>query len=74
MGEHVVIRNCKIRVFRRHMRVEVDRWGKISACPDGIESTPPPPPSVNVSNNISETEYLVKVLDSGEGDSLSDSM
>ena len=49
-------------VFDDHMRLEIDRWGKISVEDDiNIED-------VNTKNNLSETEYETKhVMVSGAG-------
>lgn len=53
----LVIRNGRVDMFRGFMRLRVDKWGKIAVHPDGIESTPPAPESVLLSNNVSLCRY-----------------
>jgi replication factor A1 len=53
----VVLRNTKVDMFQSFMRLSVDKWGKISAHPDGIASTPPAPAFVNREHNLSQVEY-----------------
>lgn len=66
-GLVVVVRNSNADIFNGFMRLNVTQWGKLSLHPDGIASTPPPPPSVNTDNNISAVEYeLVTVDDAAE--------
>ncbi|KAF4318458.1 hypothetical protein BBO99_00007398 [Phytophthora kernoviae] len=66
-GLVVVVRNSNADIFNGFMRLNVTQWGKLSLHPDGVESTPPAPPSVNSDNNISAIEYeLVTVDDPGE--------
>jgi hypothetical protein len=43
-------------MYKGYMRLVVNKWGKISAHPDGIASTPPAPPSINTDNDLSEGE------------------
>ncbi|KAG6952556.1 hypothetical protein JG687_00012937 [Phytophthora cactorum] len=66
-GLVVVVRNSNADIFNGFMRLNVTQWGKLSLHPDGVASTPPPPPSVNTENNISAVEYeLVTVDDADE--------
>lgn len=52
-----VVRNSKVDMYHNFMRVSVDKWGKISAHPDGIASTPPAPTCINREHNLSTIEY-----------------
>ena len=62
-----MIRNSKVEMFKNFMRLSVDKWGKISAFPDGVESTPPAPDSVNLLQNLSTVEYeCVSAADAGD--------
>lgn len=66
-GLVVVLRNSNADIYNGFMRLNVTQWGKLSLHPDGVASTPPPPPSVNTENNISAVEYeLVTVDDADE--------
>eukprot|EP00640_Fibrocapsa_japonica_P007085 CAMPEP_0113939164 /NCGR_PEP_ID=MMETSP1339-20121228/5529_1 /TAXON_ID=94617 /ORGANISM="Fibrocapsa japonica" /LENGTH=160 /DNA_ID=CAMNT_0000942587 /DNA_START=33 /DNA_END=515 /DNA_ORIENTATION=- /assembly_acc=CAM_ASM_000762 len=67
-GNVVVVRNASIEMFKGYMRLVVTKWGKITAHPDGIESTPPAPSSTNTENNLSSVEYELVHLDSVETD------
>mmetsp|Transcript_33236 Transcript_33236/g.43800 ORF Transcript_33236/g.43800 Transcript_33236/m.43800 type:complete len:171 (-) Transcript_33236:233-745(-) len=61
----VVVRNATVEIFKGYMRLVVNKWGKISLHPDGIESTPPLPETLNTENNLSSVEYeLVDVPNS----------
>ncbi|TDH73873.1 hypothetical protein CCR75_007603 [Bremia lactucae] len=62
-GQVVVLRNSNADIFNGFMRLNVTQWGKLSLHPDGIASTPPPPPSVNTDNNISAVEYELVTAD-----------
>lgn len=53
-GANVVVRNGIIEMFRGHMRLVVNKWGKLTSHPDGIASTPPAPTTVNLENDRSE--------------------
>ena len=44
-------------MFKSFMRVAVDQWGKISRYPDGVESTPAPPTTVDTKENLSKVEW-----------------
>lgn len=60
----VVLRNCNADIFRGFMRLNVTQWGKLTRHPDGVASTPDPPASVDLSNDVSAVEYeLVSVED-----------
>ena len=51
----ITVRNCHANVTNEHLRLEVDRWGKIEASKESV-------PSVNTANNLSDVEYeLVSV-------------
>ena len=49
-GSVVTVRNCHANVQGEHLRLEVDRWGKIEASKEKIDS-------VNTKNNLSDIEY-----------------
>ncbi len=54
-GAVITVRNAHANVVNEHLRLEVDRWGKIESSSEKI-------PSVNLSNNHSDVEYeLVSV-------------
>lgn len=53
----IVVRNAKIDMYKNFMRLAVDKWGKISAHPDGIASTPAAPASCAAEPNLSTVEY-----------------
>jgi hypothetical protein len=44
-------------MFRGHMRLVVNKWGRLTPHPDGIASTPTAPATVNTKNDKSATEY-----------------
>ena len=44
------MRNAHANVVNEHLRLEVDRWGKIELSAEKIEK-------VNTSNNLSDVEY-----------------
>ena len=49
-GSDIIVRNAHANVKDEHLRLEVDRWGKIETTNQKIEK-------VNTSNNASEVEY-----------------
>jgi hypothetical protein len=54
-GATITVRNCAANVTNEHMRLEVDRWGKIEPSAEKIDK-------VNLTNNLSDVEYeLVNV-------------
>lgn len=54
-GSVITVRNAHANVVNEHLRLEVDRWGKIEASKERVES-------VNTANNLSDVEYeLVQV-------------
>ena len=54
-GAVLTVRNAHANVVNEHLRLEVDRWGKIEPSTEKIEK-------VNTSNNLSDVEYeLVSV-------------
>lgn len=54
-GATITVRNAHANVVNEHLRLEVDRWGKIEASKERVES-------VNTANNLSDVEYeLVQV-------------
>eukprot|EP00349_Pseudokeronopsis_sp_Brazil_P007306 CAMPEP_0202955546 /NCGR_PEP_ID=MMETSP1396-20130829/93_1 /ASSEMBLY_ACC=CAM_ASM_000872 /TAXON_ID= /ORGANISM="Pseudokeronopsis sp., Strain Brazil" /LENGTH=142 /DNA_ID=CAMNT_0049672181 /DNA_START=15 /DNA_END=443 /DNA_ORIENTATION=- len=60
-GAVITVRNCHANVFQEHLRLEVDKWGKVEASSQNI-------PSVNLSVNHSDVEYeLVPVNKNGSG-------
>ena len=44
-------------MFNGFMRLTITPWGKISSHPDGIDSTPEAPKSIDLKNNMSSVEY-----------------
>ena len=54
-GSVITVRNAHANVVGEHLRLEVDRWGKIEPSTEKIDK-------VNTSTNLSEVEYeLVSV-------------
>ena len=54
-GQVITVRNCHANVTGEHLRLEVDRWGKIEPSSEKIDS-------INTKNNLSVVEYeLVSV-------------
>jgi replication factor A1 len=49
-----VLRNCTLELYQgKHIRLAVTKWGKISAYPDNVHSTPSPPSIINYDRNFS---------------------
>jgi len=55
-GKVIAIRNGRSEVFKERMRLEVDKWGKITEEPNHEVK------SVKTDNNLSEVEYEMKVV------------
>lgn len=56
----VVLRNCTIELYQgKHIRLAVTKWGKLSAHPDHVASTPPPPSKMNQDRNFSLIDLSV---------------
>eukprot|EP00997_Jenningsia_sp_PLL12_P008873 NODE_5719_length_556_cov_64.011834_g4981_i0.p1 GENE.NODE_5719_length_556_cov_64.011834_g4981_i0~~NODE_5719_length_556_cov_64.011834_g4981_i0.p1 ORF type:complete len:107 (+),score=4.50 NODE_5719_length_556_cov_64.011834_g4981_i0:112-432(+) len=54
-GSVITIRNAHSNVVQEHLRIEVDRWGKIEQSKETVGE-------VNTNNNLSQVEYeLVSV-------------
>lgn len=54
-GSVITVRNAHANVVNEHLRLEVDRWGKIEASKEKVDS-------VNTANNLSDVDYeLVQV-------------
>merc|ERR1711934_597536 len=53
-GATVCIRNAHANVVKEHLRLEVDRWGKVEASQEQIQS-------VNLQNNASDIAYELVV-------------
>ena len=54
-GSVITVRNAHANVVGEHLRLEVDKWGKIESSSVNIDK-------VNTSNNLSDVEYeLVSV-------------
>ena len=49
-GATITVRNCHANVANEHLRLEVDKWGKIEASTEKIEK-------VTTTNNLSDVEY-----------------
>ncbi|TFJ81472.1 hypothetical protein NSK_007194 [Nannochloropsis salina CCMP1776] len=64
----IVLRNAGVSMYKGHMRLIVNKWGKISSYPDEVASTPSPPADVLGTNDKSSVEYeLVKQMAAKEG-------
>jgi replication factor A1 len=60
-GMTLTIRNAHANVVKEHLRVEVDKWGKLEQSSEKVAS-------VNAENNLSSTEYeLVTVNEKLKG-------
>uniref|UniRef100_A0A0G4GFD3 Single-stranded DNA binding protein Ssb-like OB fold domain-containing protein n=1 Tax=Chromera velia CCMP2878 TaxID=1169474 RepID=A0A0G4GFD3_9ALVE len=57
VGAPIVIRNGKVEMFKGHIRLEVDKWGKIVASEEALEF------EVNKENDVSATEYELVPVD-----------
>ena len=54
-GTVITVRNCHANVVNEHLRLEVDKWGKIELSKESVTT-------VNEKNNLSDVEYeLVNV-------------
>lgn len=51
VGSSITVRNAKIEMFKNYMRLAVDVWGLIEP------SANPVTEELNLTNNVSETEY-----------------
>lgn len=51
-GAVITVRNCHANVVNEHIRLEVDRWGKIEKSSEKISD-------VNTTNNLSDVAYEV---------------
>mmetsp|Transcript_12778 Transcript_12778/g.10921 ORF Transcript_12778/g.10921 Transcript_12778/m.10921 type:complete len:163 (-) Transcript_12778:376-864(-) len=61
-GKLIAIRNGRSEVFKERMRLEIDRWGRITDEPNAKIET------VNVKDNLSDIEYETKFVKvSGRG-------
>ena len=54
-GHIIAIRNGRIMIVKGHIRLEIDRWGKITK-EDGVSIA-----SIKETNNISKHEYQMMV-------------
>lgn len=75
----MVVRNAKIDMYKNFIRLAVDKWGKLTAYPDGIASTPAPPDKVAEEPNLSSVEFECvnddfPATDEGEGFDLNDDL
>ena len=53
-GAVICIRNANANVVKEHLRLEVDRWAKVEASSENIQT-------VNLQNNASDIEYELVV-------------
>ncbi|KAL9189111.1 hypothetical protein ACHAXT_011601 [Thalassiosira profunda] len=59
-GGAIVLRNCTMELYQgKHLRLAVSKWGKMQVYPDGIDSTPDPPSSMNRDLNFSLVDLNV---------------
>ena len=49
-GQVITVRNAHANVYQEHLRLEVDRWGKLEPSTQRVDS-------VKTSNNLSDVEY-----------------
>jgi len=55
MGKNVIVQNAAVKMVQGHIRLAVDKWGKIETTAEELEG------DVNKDKNVSETEFeLVK--------------
>merc|ERR1712232_1228789 len=52
-NSHIILRNCKVIMFKGFMRLSVDMWGLVQPNPDPSATEV----TVNESENFSNTEY-----------------
>jgi len=57
-GASLLVRNASVRMFNGHMRLQVDRWGKIETSPEEFGFTP------NTQKDMSSMEYELVEVDS----------
>jgi len=50
-GATLILRNSKIEMFKGHMRLAVDKWGKLETSPTPLTE------DISTTENLSETEY-----------------
>jgi len=58
----VVLRNVSLELNRGKLRLLISKFGKISAYPDDLQSTPTPPSIMNQNTNLSTMDVDVKLL------------
>ena len=46
-GCHIVLRNVSVNMVGGYLRLSVSKWGKVSLHPDGVDSTPSSPSSID---------------------------
>lgn len=55
----LIIRNCSVDlIYKTHIQLSVNKWGKISAFPDGIASTPAPPQFINQTLHLYKIDFI----------------
>lgn len=60
----VVLRNCTMELYQgKHLRLAITKWGKLSAYPDNVASTPNPPLKMNMQLNYSAVDLNLVVGD-----------
>ena len=57
-GDIVTVRNCHANVVQEHLRLEVDKWGKLEVSSEKIDK-------VNTTNNLSDVEYELVAVNQG---------
>ncbi len=61
VGETIVLRNAKVVVFQKHMRLRVDKWGLVETATKentfGVAVN-----EVNEKNNLSNKEFKVQMI------------
>ncbi|CEL94242.1 unnamed protein product [Vitrella brassicaformis CCMP3155] len=58
-GKTIVVRNGKIQMFKGHIRLEVDKWGKIVQAEEEAKF------EINEGNDVSSTEYELVTINEG---------
>lgn len=54
-GKYIRVQNAKVRMNSGYIRIEVDKWGKVSSA-----ETPEATFDVNLKNDVSAIEYELK--------------